>query len=110
MRPDRGAGRQQLLGHDIAFEHIALATAIALGPGHANPAPRAEPPAEGRRAMAAEIAVRHPEASGELPGNERANLGPQRLAFRRQIRRVEMEDDAHRQTTIRFARLTLQPA
>ncbi len=83
MRPDRGAGRQQFLGHDIAFEHAALAAAIALGPSHADPAAGAEPPAERRRPMTAEIAVRDPEAGGQLVGDEVANLGPQSLAFGR---------------------------
>src|SRR5580704_1543997 len=96
MRPDRGAGRQQFLSHDIAFEHAALAAAIALRPGHPDPATRAEPPAERRRPMAAEIAVRHPEAGGELPGNELAHLGPQRRAFRRQLDRIETEGGTHR--------------
>src|SRR5580693_274394 len=87
MRPDRGAGRQQFLSHDIAFEHAALAAAIALRPGHPDPATRAEPPAERRRPMAAEIAVRHPEAGGELPGNELAHLGPQKPHTRVAARR-----------------------
>ena len=76
MRSDRGAGRQQFLGHDIAFEHAALAPATALGPGHPDPAAGAEPPAERRRPMAAEIAVRDPQASGELLSDELADLDP----------------------------------
>src|SRR5207302_3006017 len=103
------AGSQQFLGHDIAFEHAALAAAIALGPGHADPAASAEPPAERRRAMTAEIAVRDPKASGELAGDELADLDPQSLAFRRQLDRVEMESGSHRRPTIRLATPTLQP-
>jgi hypothetical protein len=81
MRPDRGTGRQQFLGHDIAFEHAALAAAIALRPRHPDPAARPQPPAKRRRPMTAKIAVRHPVASGKLPGNELPDLVPQCLAF-----------------------------
>ncbi len=52
-------------------------------------------PTERRRSVTAEVAVRHPETSGELPGDEIANLAPQRLAFGRQIDRVETEGGAH---------------
>jgi hypothetical protein len=55
-------------------QHAALAAAIALRPGHPDPATRAQPPAELRRPTTAEIVVRHSEASGELPGNELAHL------------------------------------
>src|SRR5262249_55416564 len=110
MRPDRRARGQQLLGHDIAFEHAALAAAIALGPGHADPAAGAEPAAELGRPMAAEIAVRDPEASGEFAGDEVANLSPERRAFERQLDRIETESGSHRKLTIRWPRPSLQPA
>src|SRR5690348_12850891 len=110
VRADRGASRQQFLGHDIAFEHAALAAAIALGPGHADPASRPEAPAERRRPVAAEIAVRDPETGGELAGNELAHLGPQGLAFGRQLDWVETKDGAHRRRTIRLVLVSLQSA
>src|SRR5215467_2661778 len=95
MRANRSAGRQQFLGHDVAFEHVALAAAIAPGPGHAYPAALSQPPAERRRAMAAEIAVRHPQPRRQLLRDEHAHLGPQRLAFMRQLDRIETECGAH---------------
>jgi hypothetical protein len=59
--------------------------------------------------MTAEIAVRHPQPAGELPGNELAHLATQRLAFEWQLDRVEMESGAYRRLTIRCRRPTLQP-
>jgi hypothetical protein len=35
-----GWAAEQFLGNDIAFEHAALAAAVALGSGHADPAAR----------------------------------------------------------------------
>src|SRR5919109_1195618 len=103
MRADWSPGCQQFLGHDIAFEHVALAAAIALGPSHADPAARAEPPAECRRAMAAEIAVRHPQPRRELPGDKLAHLGSQSLACGRQLDRIKTEGGGHFLRTIRLA-------
>src|SRR5271165_2483061 len=59
--------------------------------------------------MTAEIAIRHPEPCRQLPGDKLANLGPQRLAFGRQLDRIETEGGAHRSPTIRAPRPTLQP-
>src|SRR5215831_14164004 len=108
MRADRGAGRQQLLGHDIAFEHAAPAAAIALGPGHADPATRPEPPAESRGTMAAKVAVWHPQPRRQFPGDELAHFCPQRLAFGRQLDGIETEGGTHVWRTIRRHRPTLQ--
>ncbi len=41
--------------------------------------------------MTAEIAVRHPQPVGKLLGDKHTNLGPQGLAFGRQLDRIEME-------------------
>jgi hypothetical protein len=72
--------------------------------------PRAKAAAEISRPMAAEIAVRNLEASGELPGDKLADLSLQRLAFGRQLDPVEAVGGAHRSRTIRRPGLTLQPA
>ena len=76
MRPDRSAGSQQFLGHDVAFEHAALPAAVAPGPGHPDPATRPQPPAERRRPMTAEIAVWLLQPRSKLLGDKLASLGP----------------------------------
>ena len=99
MRPDRSAGSQQFLGHDVAFEHAALPAAVAPGPGHPDPATRPQPPAERRRPMTAEIAVWRPQPRSKLLGDKLASLGPQGLASRR---RVETEGGIHRPLCQRY--------
>ena len=76
MRPDRSAGSQQFLSHDVAFEHAALPAAVAPGPGHPDPATRPQPPAERRRPMTAEIAVWLLQPRSKLLGDKLASLGP----------------------------------
>jgi hypothetical protein len=90
-------------------QHDALAAAIALRPGHPDPATRAEPPAEHRRPMTAKIAVRNPQPRSDLAGDELTHLGTQRLAFGRQLDRIEMEGSTHRPLTINLASPSLQP-
>jgi hypothetical protein len=46
--------------------------------------------------MGAEIVVRHRQFRGELSANEFAHLRPQRLAFGRELDRIETESGAHR--------------
>src|SRR3954447_7960977 len=98
MAADRRAGGEQLLGHDIAFEKAALGAAVALRPGDADPAARAEAAAEPGIAMRAEIAVRGPISGREFLGDEAADLFAQRLAFGRQVDRIEPEWGRHSRT------------
>jgi hypothetical protein len=59
------------------------------------PPARRPPPAERCRAMAAEIAGRNPKANGELLGDERTDLDPERLAFGRQFDGIETKRATH---------------
>src|SRR5690606_9704412 len=89
-RPPR-IGREQFLGDDQPFEHAALAAAIGLRPGHADPAALAEAAGEVRVVMDREIALASPATIGSLPGDELANLRAQFLGAggRPEIRKIE---------------------
>src|SRR5579862_3933645 len=107
MRADRCARREQLLGDDIAFEKALLAAAVALWPGHADPALGAEPAAEIGGAVRAEVAVWAPQPGAELVGDKAAHLTPQRLTLGRQIGGIETEY-AHRVRTIQARQRSCQ--
>src|SRR5262245_48070715 len=95
MAPDRRTGREQFLGDDIAVEETALAAAIALRPGHADPAPFAKSAAEIGCTMRPEVAVRFPAFCRQLLGDKATNLPPQRLGLRGQLDRLEMKRGVH---------------
>ncbi len=88
----RGPGRQQLLDHDMAFERTSLATPVAAGPGHAEPAALAEAAAEGGvGATQPRVAARHKAARGEFVAQEAADLSAQCNRLFRQLAGCETE-------------------
>src|SRR6185437_3820576 len=95
----RGAVRQHLLDHDIAFEVAALLPAVFLRPGHADPALGADLAGKGGGIVVA-AALRAERAGVDLLPQESANLLAELDAFGRQIDRVELETGAHRCLTI----------
>src|SRR6266404_2394815 len=92
----RRAVAQKLLGDDVAVEETALAAAVLLGPGDADPALLAHRLAElGRARVPAREAVLGLEAGQRLL-EEGANLDAQRLGLGRQMERRELElGDGH---------------
>src|SRR5204862_6789785 len=77
VQRDRRVGDAELLGDDVALEEAPLAAAVALGPGPADPAPRADLAAEFGAVLGA--AARRRVRAGHLPAQELADLGAQRL-------------------------------
>ena len=95
MRARRCARRQHLLGEDIALERRAALAAIVLGPGHADPAVRADGAAEVGRESAPSLEARREAAAGALLGEKAAQLDPERLGLGRQLDRAEAERRRH---------------
>ena len=99
MRSGRRAGRQHFLRHDIALEMRALAAAIFLRPGHADPPLGAD--------LAAEFARERPLAAIggkgsrlDLLAQKGADLLAQFLGLGRQLDRIEAKAETHRCLTI----------
>ena len=88
---DGRARRQQLLDHDVALQRRALVPAVAPGPGHPDPAARAQRTAEGGRPVRAEVRIRPPALGLLRFGDEGADLFAQRVRARRHRRRREVE-------------------
>ncbi len=96
MRARRRARRQHLLGHDIAFERRPAAPAIALRPGHADPAARTHGAAELGRELAPAAQARLERAGATLLVEEATDVGAQPLRLGRKAGRLEVEPgDAH---------------
>src|SRR5207249_3501006 len=85
------AGRQHLLEHDVTLERAPLVPAVALRPRHRDPAADTHLFAE--LAVEAAPGVRAPHRRGvaELPAQELAHLGAQRLGLGRQLAQLEPE-------------------
>ena len=99
----RRVGDAKLFGQNIAFEEAALAPAVFLRPGHADPAlgrhAFGELPAVGGFAPAR--IVRIERALGDLLGKEGAGLLPQGLAGFGQADRVECQCGGHAGSSLR---------
>ena len=80
MKMRRRVGDAKLFGHDVAFQLAAFMSAIALRPGHADPALGADAAAESAViGVAMAGLVRIESAGGDFFRQERAHLGAQRL-------------------------------
>src|SRR5215468_5866231 len=92
VQADRGVGDPELLGDDVALEEAALAAAVAPGPGHADPAPRADLAAEpGVERAERGAAPRIERAGRDLVGEELPDLAAQRLRRLGQPHLVEVD-------------------
>ena len=90
----RRIGDAEFFGQHVALEEAALAAAIFLRPGHADPAFRRDTLGEflGVRAfLAASRVIRVERAFGDLFSQERTRFAPQDLAGFRQADRIEGE-------------------
>ena len=91
MRTDRRAGDQQFLDHDIAFGIRALVAAIRLGPGHPDPAARAQLPAELAAAARPGPRAFDRRLIRQRISEERAHLAAKRSRLRRKFERRKIE-------------------
>ena len=87
----RRARGEHFLQHHVALERAALVPAVALGPGHADPAARAHLAAEFAVAAAPGTHAFGDGALGQVLGEEGAHLGAQHLALRKGRRRLEAQ-------------------
>ena len=79
VQAHRRIGDAELLGDDVALEEAALLAAVLLGPGHADPALRADLAAELFAVGAVDAGVVRVEGAGlDLLGEEGAHLAAQR--------------------------------
>ncbi len=76
---DRRARGQHLFQHDVAFERAPLLAAVALGPGHPNPAALAHAAAEGGIVAVPAFGALPGRAVGELGFQEVSHLGAHAL-------------------------------
>ncbi len=89
-QPHRRIGDAEFLRHDVALEEGALAAAVFLRPGHADPALGADAAAQLRAVLVAVAGLLRIEgAGGDFLGEEGAHFRAQRLAFGRQADRIE---------------------
>ena len=96
----RRVGDAEFLGDHVAFQVSAFMSAVALRPGHADPALGADAPAEGAAVGIAILRLMRIEGTGRaLLRQERAHLRAQRIAFGRQADRIEMQVRRHREAT-----------
>ena len=93
MRLRRRVGGQHFLADDMAFEETALPPAVTPGPRHADPAARADAPAELAVERAAPGRVDGPR--GDFPGQKRAHFGAQPFGLRGQADRGEVQRGRH---------------
>src|SRR3569623_1386241 len=99
VRRDRRAGGERLLDHDFTFERRSLMPAIALWPSHAEPAARAERPAEIAVEAVPALGALQRGAPGKRLGKARAYLAAQLLGGSVARRGGEREHGPHTDVT-----------
>ena len=88
MRADRRTGREQLFGDDVTLEEAALTTAVATRPRHADPPAATERRRKLRVVTVVEIGIGQ-HVPRLMRAKKFADVGAQRLRFRRQANVVE---------------------
>ena len=90
MGADRCAGREQFLGHHVAFEEAAFGAAVGLGPGHADPAPFAKASGKLRIMARTEVGVGGADPV-RVGGQEVPHFVAQGLGALRQLHGVKLQ-------------------